>query len=331
MYKIFFVAIGCIFLCKHPFFTETSPNNVRQCLTKKEQEKLPFLIALSLKEMVAENTLETFIKGLKIAEQEKVSNYQKSPEIEAYHAYKRKLILYPKIVKNEEISARYLRKKQEEEGVVPLIHDKIYYKILKQGKGIENNKMNKVKINFTIKDSEDNPLAGNYVLSGPVSCTLSELIPGMAHAMLGMRLHELREIYIHPEFAYGVFSDFGQGKAFSIQVELVECEATDTIFYPYPISVDLVELVERLCPSKTDNISLQGLQEEYIFFCGKSAWSFYKQKLSQLHLNDILSFLQEKDAFAVLSAEDRETLYKLQWLIYHDQNNFNNTKENTAL
>jgi hypothetical protein len=105
-------------------------------------------------------------------------------------------------------------------------------------------------------------------------------------------------------------------------------ETTDAIFYPYPTSV---KLVERLCPSKTDNISLQGLQEEYIFFCGKSAWSFYKQKLSQLHLNDILSFLQEKDAFAVLSAEDRETLYKLQWLIYHDQNNFNNTKENTAL
>lgn len=114
MYKIFFVAIGCIFLCKHPFFTEASPNDVRQCLTQKEQEKLPLLIALSLKEMVPENTLETFIKGLKIAEQEKVSNYQKSPEIEAYHAYKTQLIIYPKIIKNEEVSARYLRKKQEE-------------------------------------------------------------------------------------------------------------------------------------------------------------------------------------------------------------------------
>lgn len=117
---------------------------------------------------------------------------------------------------------------------------------------------------------------------------LSELIPGMAYGMLGMRLHELREIYIHPEFAYGVFSDFGNGKALSIQVELAECEATDTAFYPCLLPVDLIKLHY---PNETNIISLQ---EDYISFCGKAAWSFYKQKLPQLQLDNVLSFLQEK-------------------------------------
>lgn len=315
--KILFliVASGCIFLYKDPIFVlfnKRNPdlNNVTQHLTKKEQEKLPLLIALSLKEIVPEkNQFPSFIESLKIAEQERANNYQKKPEFQAYLAYTTQL-LAPKIARNLKASQQYLRKKQEEKGSISLINNKICYKTLKNGneRGVEDNKVNKVKMNFTVKDMEDNFLAGNYVLSGPISCALSALIPGMAYAMLGMRLNELREIYIHPEFAYGVFSDFGKGKALSIQVELVECEATDTVFYPCLIPVDLATLHY---PNETN---ITSLQKDYISSCGKIAWSFYKQKLPQLELDSVLSFLQKENA--ALSTEDRESLYKLQWLIY---------------
>lgn len=321
MQKILFLiaASGCIFLYKDPIFAlfnKRNPDlsNIVQCLTRKEQEKLPLLLALSLKEMAPEKTqLIAFIEGLKIAEQEKVNN-QKSLEIPASLAYAMQLMSDPKVTKNLETSVQYLQKKQEEDSV-SLIDNKICYKILKKGneKGIDN-KINKVTINFTIKDVEDNLLAGNYAISGPISCMLSELIPGMAYGMLGMRLHELREIYIHPELAYGVFSDFGNGKALSIQVELIESEATGTDFHPCLIPVDLIKFHY---PSETAIISLQ---EDYISFCGKAAWSFYKQKLPQLQLDNVLFFLQEENI--VLSTEDRESLYKLQWLIYKSQNNF---------
>ncbi|VHO04352.1 FKBP-type peptidyl-prolyl cis-trans isomerase [Candidatus Rhabdochlamydia sp. T3358] len=315
--KILFliVASGCIFLYKDPIFALFSDrnrnlNNVMQHLTKKEQEKLPFLIALSLKEMVPEkNLFSSFIEGVKTAEQERANNYQKKSAVQAYLAYTTQL-LDPGIARNLETSQQYLQKKQEEKDSISLINNKICYKTLKNGseRGIEDKKINKVKINFTVKDMEDNFLAGNYVLSGPISCALSELVPGMAYAMLGMRLNELREIYIHPEFAYGVFSDFGKGKALSIQVELVECEATDTVFYPCLIPVDLATLH---CPNETN---ITSLQKDYISSCGKIAWSFYKQKLPQLELDSVLSFLQKENA--ALSIEDRESLYKLQWLIY---------------
>lgn len=319
--KILFLTVtsACIFLCKDPifvFFNKRNPNlsDILQYLTRKEQKKLPLLIALSLKEMISENTqLATFIEDLKIAEQEKANN-QKSLEIQAYLAYATQLMSDPKITKNLEASMQYLQKKQEE-GSISLTDNKICYKILKKGneKTIDN-KINKVTINFTIKDIEDNFLAGNYAISGPISCMLSELIPGMAYGMLGMRLHELREIYIHPEFAYGVFSDFGNGKALSIQVELAGCEATDTVFYPCLLPVDLIKFYY---PNETNIISLQ---KDYISFCGKAAWSFYRQKLPQLQLDSVLSFLQEENI--ALSTEDRESLYKLQWLIYKSQNNF---------
>ena len=212
------------------------------------------------------------------------------------------------------MSMEYLQKKQNETGVVSLINDKICYNIIKPGTGIgiECNKIYDLRINFTVKDTENNLLAGNYALSEPLSCTLSELIPGMAYGMLGMHLNEIREIYIHPEFAYGAFSNFGNGRALLVRVELVESTPTDAIFYPCCIPVDLVKFLKN----QPGEVDMSSLERAYIFFCGKASWSFYRHRLSHLHLDDVLSFLQLEDSATVLSPEDREILYKLQWLIY---------------
>jgi FKBP-type peptidyl-prolyl cis-trans isomerase len=310
--------IGCIFLCKDPAFARLNQKslnstNITQYLTQEEQKKLPLLIALSLKELCPENAhFPSFIEGLKIADLENTSDYQESSEIQAYVQYAMQVALDPKITKNLAASTKHLQNKQSTEDAITLINDKICYKILKIGTepGITDNTINNIKINFTIKDIENNFLAGNYVLSGPLSCTLSELIPGMAHGMLEMRLNEVREIYVHPEFAYGIFSNFGNGRALAIQVELVECTATDTAFHPYLISVDLTKLLLN-SPQNTD---IASLQQDLITFYGKTSWSFYKQNLPQLHLNDVLPFLQSD---AALSPEDKEILHKLQWLIYN--------------
>ncbi len=309
--------VGCIFLCKDPAFARPNQGSlnsttIMQHLTQEEQKRLPLIIALSLKDLCPERAhFASFIQGIKIADSEKASNYQESPEIQAYMQYAMQITLDPKITKNLALSAEYLQKKQGAEGSIPLINDKICYKILKTGikKGIEDGSINNVKINFTIKGTDNNFLAGNYTLSGPLSCTLSELIPGMAHGMLGMYLSEVREIYVHPEFAYGVFSNFGNGRALTIQVELIECTTTDTIFQPCLISTDLAKFLPN-APKETD---ITSLQKDFITFCGKASWSFYKQHLPQLHLDEILHHLQSD---SVLSPENRETLYKLLWLIY---------------
>lgn len=305
--------VGCIFLCKDPAFARLNHKSLgstsaMQHLTQEEQKRLPFLIALSFKELCPEkNQLASFVEGLKIADSEKVSDYQESPEMQAYAQYAMQIALDPKITKNLSVSTDYLQSKQNTENTVTLICNKICYKILKNGKepGITDNTINKVKINFTIKDIENNFLAGNYALLGSFSCMLSELIPGMAYGMLGMRLNEVREIYVHPEYAYGVFSNFGNGRALAIRVELIECTATDATFVPSLIPVDFAKLLHN--PS-------QGADIQDLFICyGKASWSFYKQNLPQVQLNDVLPYLQSDTA---LSPEDREILHKLQWLIY---------------
>jgi FKBP-type peptidyl-prolyl cis-trans isomerase len=307
-------------LCKDPVFAlidKSALYNSTQFLTKEEQKKLPLLIALSLKETFHKNPhFDSFIEGLIAAEQENLNDYQKKPEIKAYAEYAMQIDVDPLIKKQLNESMQYLRKKQAREDVTPIINDRIYYKIIKSGiyEGIKNSKTNKVKFNFSIKDINENILTGNYSLSGPIQCELSELIPGMAHGMIGMRLNEVREIYIHPEFAYGVFSNFGNGKAISVTVELVECESTDKTFYPVLTCVDL----SRDLKNYPNEIDMTSLQKENMSFCGKASWSFYKNNLPQLHLNDVLIYLksEKNGSFESLADCDKEILYKLYWLIY---------------
>lgn len=321
IHKLLFLiaTAGSILLYKAPViaFSEKSDAtsiNVQQSLTKEEQKKLPFLIALSFKETFHKNAyFASFIEGLKMAEQEKTISYQELPEIQAYATYMMQIALDPKITKNLDESLQYLQE-QQKEGAVPLVDDKIYYKIIKKGskEGIKNGKINKAKINFSIKDADENSFAKNYSLSGPISCVLSKLIPGMAHGMLGMRLNELREIYIDPEFVYGVFSNFGNGKAVSIQVELVDCESSDQVFYPSLIPVDLAKLLN----SPSHKIDMISLQKDYMTYCGRTSWLFYKHKMPELNLADILPLLESDDPSMSLSTEDRDILHKFHWLIY---------------
>jgi FKBP-type peptidyl-prolyl cis-trans isomerase len=163
-----------------------------------------------------------------------------------------------------------------------------------------------------MRNMDGNPIGGNYALAGPVQCELSELISGMANSMLGTRLNEIRQIEIHPEFAYGIFSSFGEGKAVSITIELAGCEVTAEKFSPCWIPVDIAKRVKN----DSTPIDFPSLQRAYMFSCGQRVWSFYKKKLQNIALADVVKILLAED-FATLTDEDREVLHKLQWLIWN--------------
>lgn len=305
--------VGFIFLSISPAFStiDKANANLDPYLTQEEQKRLPLLIALSLNQQCPMNTSRiSFIEGLKSADLEKTAIFQENLEVRIYNEYISQIAIDSKIAKNFEISTRYLQQ-QLVDGAIPLIDDKICYKIIKFGdtKAIDNNTDGNIKINFTIKDAEGNFLAGNYALSGPLSCTLSALMPGMTLGMQDMRLHEIREIYLHPEFAYGAFSNFANGRAVVIKVELLSYTPTTIPFHPSFLPIDLVK---RL-PNSSQETTLASLQNAYSFYCGKKAWSFYKQKFPELSLDDLIPFL---DSDITLSPQDLEILLKLQWIIY---------------
>ncbi len=187
-------------------------NEVLESLTQDERENLPQLIALSLRETFKEQVyFDSFIEGLVAAEEDKPDERENKTEVAVFNRYTMQIASDPKIKRNLNQSLQYLNKKQKEEKLTCVLKDRIYYKTIKKGisDGINADLKNKLEINFVIKDINDKQIAGNYSLASPMQCELSELISGMAIAMIGMKLNEIREIYIHPEFTYGVFSKFG--------------------------------------------------------------------------------------------------------------------------
>lgn len=283
---------------------------IEQTLTKEEEKQLPTLIACSIWEMFQkEPYFDSFIEGMESVEKEIIDG-KESVEVAAYTQYVRQVAVDPKIQKNIGESLAYLRKKQAEENAISVIEDRIYYKVLKQGKlqGISN-KDRKIAIHFLIQDIEGNPIGGNYALRGPTVCKLSELISGMAHGMIGMQLHEIRQIVLHPEFVYGVFSDFGEGKAISITVELVGWGEEQEYFSPSQVPVDIVKLLQN----ETMPLDMISLQKAYLFSCGQRVWSFYKNKLPHIGLNEVVRKLKRNTL--PLTSGEKKLLHKVEWMI----------------
>lgn len=293
-------------------------NEVLESLTQDERENLPQLIALSLRETFKEQVyFDSFIEGLVAAEEDKPDERENKTEVAVFNRYTMQIAADPKIKKNLNQSLQYLNKKQKEEKLTCVLKDRTYYKTIKKGisDGINTDLKNKLEINFVIKDINDKQIAGNYSLASPMQCELSELISGMAIAMIGMKLNEIREIYIHPEFTYGVFSKFGEGKAISIKVELIKCQATDKSFKPILVPVDLSKYLKNC----SQEIDLNTLEKANMFLCGKKIWSFYKKWFPEIRLEEILKHLEDANAILSLKSTNKETLQKLHWLIYRSE------------
>ncbi len=79
-----------------------------------------------------------------------------------------------------------------------------------------------IKGRYLFKGMDGNSMLGTYQLEDPQQLELQKMIPGLAHGIIGMKEGEIREIFIHPDFAYGTSSEFGAGKAIEVKFELDE-------------------------------------------------------------------------------------------------------------
>ncbi|MBS0622287.1 MAG: hypothetical protein JSR80_04955 [Verrucomicrobia bacterium] len=109
-------------------------------------------------------------------------------------------------------------------GWTEVVPQQLYYRILKPGAGTPVSKETKtVLISYSIApiegtSSEDHSYEDTC--GRDVQHHFAELIPGMSHAIVGMRPHEAREILVHPAHAYGVDSRFEPGVSLRIKVSL---------------------------------------------------------------------------------------------------------------
>lgn len=105
---------------------------------------------------------------------------------------------------NLQAADSYLQKIRMIDGVNELVKDKLYYKVINSGTGKVIKDLNRSSPLISFKEKSLN----EGILSENISGTrlpLSEMIAGLRNGLEGIRVGEKREIFIHPDLAYGEF------------------------------------------------------------------------------------------------------------------------------
>lgn len=153
--------------------------------------------------------------------------------------------------------------------VTCVIPGEIYYKILKTGnEGIVSSKTQAVSFQYSVQMLGENPTKDWGVVKRQA---VSDLIPGIGHAIQGMQLGEERVIYIHPKFAYGEETKI-PNTTFVLQMRLLDFQdgACNVTLCP-PLELEQRDFNEIA-------LKLEVLQAEKVFDEGVAFWDSIKKQ-----------------------------------------------------
>jgi len=153
-----------------------------------------------------------------------------------------------------------------------------------------------------VKTFQDKVVADQWSI--PKWIDLAETIPGFSLGLKGMKIGEIREIYIHPSLAYGIYTTFEKGVYLKALVRLVSIDH-ETVIKPIP------ELVFLDCnlgiPDKMD-LSFSEEEKKLGYFRGYQVWQHY-QKCKLYNLSEILAKI-------TLFKNGQNYINPLHWNIY---------------
>jgi hypothetical protein len=289
----------------------------------KEVEKMtPHLLARSIRQTYLsiypeeKADLEDFISGMQKAEES--AFFENVDELMALDILRERRLCFPKTRMLYELAEKKLKKIAKLDNVYPIEENKIYFRTLKKAKTIhaQSKKISKstqnTSMQILIQDLEGKILFGTYHLTPLPTYKFSELIPGLAYGMIGMAKGEVREIWIHPNYIYGIESDFAEGAPIKITVKLIDL-AEGTLLLPELIPFDFK-------PFQTSNESWASLIKKYHLFSGYRIWSHIK-KSQAIALDDLIYFLRlfrkNPDLTHPLNEHELSLLIRFHWLIYN--------------
>ncbi|MCB1115445.1 MAG: FKBP-type peptidyl-prolyl cis-trans isomerase [Chlamydiia bacterium] len=286
---------------------------IAQKFTDRDKKMLSLALARVISYAFSEQISPEFFKGIECADKIQEETFN-SEELLCFDVLREQGFSMELRRENASLSREFLLKEAAIKKMRCLIPEKLYTLTLKhsQGKTLTFNDQT-VLVNYLIKDFEGSTICGTYKREPPEILDLGSVTPGLAHGMLGMVEGEVREIYIHPDLAYGVYSNFGKGKAIVVQLELVKIEtATNHTQFPYLQPVD----VRHFSPEIQTCEAFNKLQEKHNFSCGMRVWSHYKKARDLLDLDTIMTQLQSKQ-LQTPSEEERELIARLNAMIYN--------------
>jgi FKBP-type peptidyl-prolyl cis-trans isomerase len=207
--------------------------------------------------------------------------------------------------------------------------NKLYYEVIRRGVGdCFGERASSASMHYLVRDLDGNVLCGTNRLEPTPSLDMERAIPGLRFGLFGMQRGEIREIYVHPDFAHGRYCNGEPSKALCVRVELMGFEdGASTVQGPGLVPAGLGSVCELMPAPITTPEQVVDLERRYFRFCGQQAGSQYRSMLEllpgagQLGLPEISKELQairhNPATYQPLTDAERSTLRRLHWLTYN--------------
>lgn len=170
-------------------------------------------------EYYEESFYKAFLEGFHSTRKEKMGS-----SIDMFYLLRKEI----KKAENLEKADRFMKRISQKKKINKIIDGKVYSKTIKKGKGDQ--------LTLKVKNISLHLAFSDFGSSSVEKERIEYLVPGVAHALIGMKRGEVRKVYIHPEYGYGedAFCEPNlilKGEISLVDFEEGEMEAKITSFY----------------------------------------------------------------------------------------------------
>ncbi len=290
-----------------------------QDLELEEHCKLPVVIAKSICQSLPEHDsewIEFFTQGMRAVENDDsmLSRREWYRLLDRYRDIENFLRKKQNLMQCEEFFSRLIDRRD----LICLVPGKLYYKIVKEGKGESIATSSAVvEVAYVIKNHLGKILCTSEAEDESV-IDLSSCITGFTEVIKGMSIGEERETYIHPAFAYGESSQFPPNIGLIAEVKLVRIirqEKKEEERSILALSLDAESSDKSVLQQK-----YQDLRDQLAFQLGARTWAHFKKgQNTGYFLEQVIGSLLEINEHEPigLNLEEEELLTRLHWRIYH--------------
>ncbi len=191
----------------------------------KEQKILSFhqgqLILKELKDLEIPFDLEEIIAGIRAAEKGEEPPYSQKELLVQVRKFQEEML--EKQTRENLIDAEVFLAEIAKEAI-ELVPNKLYYKQLKKGSGKVVKAHHSPLLTYSVWKQNRRGKRLVYSLNDPSSIELEETIEGFVKGVTGMQEGEARQLFIHPDLAYGTYGKLDPNLLVIFEVEVVSID-----------------------------------------------------------------------------------------------------------
>lgn len=209
------------------FFFVSAINRVPGEESVKKQKILSFYQGQLLWKELCRNQeipydLEQIIAGMRAAEKGEKPPYSEEELLIQVRQFQEELL--EKQTRENLVDAETFLAKMAKEETIELIPNKLYYKQLKKGSGKIVTDHSAPLLIYSVWTQNRKDKQCIYSLHTPSSIELEETIQGFAGGVIGMQEGEVRQIFVHPDLAYGTYGKLDPNLLVIFEVEVVSID-----------------------------------------------------------------------------------------------------------